>query len=295
MDFQFKKNTLIKFFLFNFFCLFAFLSFFSSPVRSETLVIATLNSAPSNEIKRLLPLSNYIVQRLQVQNFDKSKVLVEKSVPRIAKLLQEGKIDVYIGNPFTAVAMSRLSGMKFLLQTTSQGADKHPSVIFVKNNSTINKAKDLQGKKIAFEDSLSTSGYFLPKWFLTTKGLKLNPLKKISDEVKTDELGYVFSNDDLNTLFWVKKGKIDAGAVDAVTYQLQAKESLDQLKIIEKTLPLPPLLIGYRSNLAPDLVLRLKFVLLKMHETDEGRNETFHRLQLSNPDQEMGAPALGEH
>ncbi|MBF0492598.1 MAG: phosphate/phosphite/phosphonate ABC transporter substrate-binding protein [Deltaproteobacteria bacterium] len=248
--------------------------FLLSPVslaQADPLVLATLNSTPSNEIKRLLPFSNYIAQRLQMQEVDKVKLRVEKNIIKIGQLIQEDKVDIYFGNPFTALALNRLSGMKFLLQALSQGADRHPSVIFVKSNSAMKKLTDLQGRKIAFEDPLSAEGYLLPKWLLMEKGLKLKLLKKVTDEVGMGELGYIFSRDDINTLLWVKKGKVDAGAVDSHIYAKQAKESLDQLRIIEKTISLPSLLIGYRSDLSPKLLTRLKFVLQNMHKTDEGK------------------------
>lgn len=251
--------------------LFSFLLLTSLNLSAAPLVISTLNASPNNEIKRLLPFSNYIAERLLVKEVDKSKVRVEKNIVKIGQLLQEDKIDIYIGNPFTSIALNRLSGMRFLLQAVSQGSEKNPSIIFVRNNSAVKKAKDLSGKKIAFEDSLSTSGYHLPKLHLSGKGLKLNPLKKLEEDVAVGDLGYIFSKSDLNTLLWVKKGKIEAGAVDALTYGKQAKESLDQLRIIERTVALPSILVGYRSDLSPQVVTRLKYVLKQMHETDEGK------------------------
>jgi len=243
----------------------------SAPVQAASLIVGTLGINPNSDIKKMLPFANYLASHLQADGIDQGKVRIEKNILPIAQALRKKRMDLYIGNPFTSVALNRLTGMRFLLQASSQGAEKHSSVIFVRNNSSIKYLKDLRGKVIAFENPLSAFGYLLPKWLLIERGFKLKFLKKITEAVSSEEIAYLFSKDDQNTLLWVKKEKVEAGAIDYETYKNQAKESLAQLRIIEKTAPLPPLLISCRSELSPELIKHLKEILKKMPDTDEGK------------------------
>lgn len=246
---------------------------FSVITNSEaaTLVLGSISATPNSEIKKLLPFVNYLVHNLQSEGLDDGKIRIEKNITRITRLLHEKKIDLYLGDPFTSLALNQKAGTHFLLQAISQGSAKHNSVIFIRSDPSIKQLKDLRGKIIAFDQALSTFGYLLPKWLLIEKGIKLKFLKTIKDRVASDEVGYIFSKDDLNTLLWVKKGKVVAGAVDYETYKKQPKDSLDQLKVIEKTVSLPPFILSYRSDLAPAFVKNIKDVLSKMDKTNEGK------------------------
>lgn len=248
-----------------------FFILFPERIQASTLVLAGINQNPNNELSKLLPFVNYLAHHLQSDGFDKGSVRIEKTIPPIATLMKKGKIDLFLGGPFTSVALHQLAKTNFLLQGITEGSDKHYSVIFVRNDSSVKHLKDLKGKVIAFENPLSTFGYSLPKGLMLERGLKFKLLKTDKENVAPDEVAYQFSNDDENTILWVKKGKVIAGAVDYEIYKLQAKETLDQLRIIEKTISLPPYIISFRENLSPEVVSHLKEVLKKMHQTDEGK------------------------
>ncbi len=265
----FSKNSsrLVRFLLKGIFIL-----FFLTEAQASPLIVGALSPSPNTEIKKLYPLANYLASQLQAYGFVKEgRVRIEKNISQMSKLLRSKKVDLYLGTPFNSIALEQSAEMSFLVQAVSQGAGKHSSVIFVRTDSPVKYLRDLKGEVIAFENSLSTFGYLLPKSLLKERGYKLKFLKKVTDPAPSEEVAYVFSQDDGNTLLWVKKRKVGAGAVDAEAYQKQAEESLAQLRIIERTISLPPLLIGYRSTLSPELVKALKEILKKMHKTDEGK------------------------
>jgi phosphonate transport system substrate-binding protein len=62
---------------------------------------------------------------------------------------------------------------RLVLRRWQRGKAEYQSLIFAKKDSGINSLQDLRGKVIAFEDPESTSGHFLPRFFLVKRGFKM--------------------------------------------------------------------------------------------------------------------------
>jgi phosphonate transport system substrate-binding protein len=235
------------------------------------IIIGSIHFEPAAEIKRFWPLARYLANQLQSAGIDHGRVVVAKSVFEMAAFLREGKVDLYIDSPFTSVAVSRLSGSKFLLRRWKKGVGEYHTVIFARKDSGISRLEDLRGKKIAFEEPSSSSGYLLPKMILVEQGLKLVPKQAATDAVEPDEVGYVFSYDDESTMVWVLRRQVFAGATDNHHFLGQAKGNLENLTIISETFSMPRHVVSYRADLPYKLVERLKEILLQMDQQEEGK------------------------
>lgn len=237
----------------------------------KPISIGSVGDAPNEEIKKFLSLANYLAKQLQSEGFDQGKVVVARSIPEMAALLRDGKIDLYVDSPFPTVAVSRLTGSKLLLRRWKQGISDYYTVIFARVDSGINRPEDLKGRMMALKDLSSSSGYFLPKMVLTQRGLKLVLKKDAFDPVKPGEVGYVFSNSEENGMVWVLRGKVSAGAMDNQRYLQQAGRSLNSLKTIYKTFSVPRHIVSYRADLSSELVARIKEIMIQMDQSEEGR------------------------
>ncbi len=233
--------------------------------------VGSISIEPASEIKRFLPFANYLAKQLKAEGFDQGKVVVAKSMPEMASFLKEGKVDLYIDSPFPSVAVSRLSGSKFLLRRWKKGIGEYHSVIFTNKDSGISRLEDLKGKIIAFEEPFSSSGYFIPKVALMQEGLKLVPKKDTSDPLAPAEVGYVFSRGDENTMLWVLRGKVMAGAMDNQKYPNEARGNLNSLRIVYKSSSFPRHIVSYRADLPVNLVAKIKETLIKMDQSEEGK------------------------
>lgn len=238
---------------------------------AEPIKIGSISSEPAAEVKKFLPLASYLAKRLQSDGINEGTVVVAANIPQMAAFLKEGKVDLYIDSAFPSVAVSRLSGSRSFLRRWKKGIAEYHTVIFAKKDSGIQRLEDLNGKTIIFEEAFSTSGYFLPKLVLRQAGLTLVPKKTPSEAVAPREVGYVFSQDDENTMVWVLRGQRLVGAMDNQNYVKEAKAHLDTLQVIHRTYSLPRHIVSYRADLAPRLVARLKDVLVTMDQSDEGR------------------------
>jgi phosphonate transport system substrate-binding protein len=239
---------------------------------AEPVIIGSIHREAAAEIKKFLPLANYVGRHLQPEGITEARIVVAKDVSQMATLLREGKVDVYIDSPFPSVAASLLSGSKYLLRRWKRGRAEYRSVLFAKKDSNLHRLEDLKGNILAFEEPFSSSGYFIPKMALAQAGFKLVLKPDPTKPVKREEIGYVFSLDDENTIVWVLRGKVTAGATDDYMYQKETHRYPNSLKVIHTTSSFPRHLVSCRADLAPNLVTRIKEILLEMDQSPEGRS-----------------------
>lgn len=238
---------------------------------AEPLVIGSIHHEVASEIKKFLPLADYLGKHLQSEEVNEAKIVVAKDVFQMGTLLQKRKVDIYIDSFFPSVAANLLSGSKFLLRRWKRGRPEYRSVIYHKKDSNLHQVESLKGHILAFEEPFSTSGYFIPKIALVQAGLKLTPKPDAAKSTDPQEIGYVFSLDDENTVAWVLAGKVSAGATDDYTYQRQTHRYPNSLKAIHTTSSFPRHLVSHRADLAPKLVTKIKAILIQMDQSEEGR------------------------
>lgn len=237
-----------------------------------SITVGSISVDPADDFAEFAPLAAYLAKQLPSDGVDRGRVVVADGIPQMARYLREGKVDLYIDSPFPSMAVSRAAGSRFLLRRWKRGQSEYHSVIFVREDSGIGRLEDLKGKVIAFEEPFSSSGYFLPKVTLAQKGFTLVPKREASDPVAPDEVGYVFSYDDEDTMVWVLRRKVAAGATDDQTYVKKAKGSLGSLRVIYRTPSVARQIVSCRSDLPPALVAHVKRILLEMERTAEGRS-----------------------
>jgi phosphonate transport system substrate-binding protein len=238
---------------------------------AEVITIGSLHIEPAREVNKFLPLANFLSKELKPEGIDQGKVVVAHTIAEMASFVREAKVDLYIDSVFPTLAVSRLSGSKPLLRRWKKGVSEYSSVLFVRKDSGMKRLDDLKGKVIAFDEPYSSSGYFLPKLALMQVGLRLVAKEQHSGLIGPGEVGYVFSSSDENTLLWVLRGKVQAGALDNWVYDQKASAHLQDLTVLYKSPLMPRQLVSFRANLPAKLVARIKEVLTKMDQSEDGR------------------------
>ena len=166
--------------------------------------------------------------------------------------------------------MAQGSGAVPILSRWKDGVSQYRSVVFVRADSGITTTDGLRGARIGFDDDFSTSGYFLPKAALVAAGLPMSALATPTSDVPAGEVGYVFTEDDENTLFWVMEGRAEAGAMSENELRELAGTDFDSLRILA-TSPMVPRQVAVRSrHLTAALVAAIQTALITMHEDDAG-------------------------
>jgi len=244
----------------------------SAEAFAAELVLGSIGRSPSDEIRDLKPIADYLTTELKGDGVDRVTVVVAPSIAVMAAYMKEGKVDLFIDSPIAAAAVSEFSGSRFLLRRWKRGNAEYRGTIFVRKDSGMSRLEDLKGKMIAFEEPFSTSGHFLPRIALLRTGLPVTPKEDPSQPVGKDEIGAVFSRDNENSILWVLKKKVAAGATDQQTLvELSRGDIMKKLKILQESPPYPRHILSVREGLSPGLVARIRNILTKMHEVPEGR------------------------
>jgi phosphonate transport system substrate-binding protein len=234
------------------------------------ITLGFITSSPIEEGRRLSPLVNYLARQLKSEGIGEGNVVPANSIEAMSSLLRTSQADIYIDSFFPTMAVSRLSGSKLLLRGWKDGGSDYKSVIFTRKDSRITILEHLGGKVIAFDEPFSSSGYFVPKVELMKIAFQVLPDRPGGGPVRGDEVRYVFSRGDTNTIYMVAKGEVAAGAVDDQNYRAVAK-NLDNLKILHETASFPRQIVSHRADFPVNLVTKIKNVLSNMTRTLEGR------------------------
>ena len=200
------------------------------------------------------------------------KVLVVSTLPDLANLLGQRKIDFYFESPYPTYVVNQVQGAgKLLLRRWKSGMAEYRSLIATSKESGVNRLDQLRGKTIGFEDPESTSGYFLPKFFLQRNGFKLAPASGPGGPVSASEIGYVFANgvDRLYEMIFTRQ--VAAVTISDDDFAALDEKRKSQLNILAQTEMLPRHLVSVRKDFAQPESDRLAGLLQAMHEDVEGR------------------------
>ena len=237
----------------------------------DTLVIGSISRSIKEEIETFRPLADYLKPRLGAAGISDVKIVVATTSAEMSRQLANGKVDLYIDSPFIVAEMSREAGAKPVLRRWKKGMAEYRTLFVVRKDSGIRSLDDLRGKVVAFDDPQSSSGHLLPRAMLLERGYRLMEVSDPAAPVPPDAIGFVFSMDDVNTMFWVDHGKVAAGVTSLDFLQLYQKKRKDNLVVIERSISIPRQVVAHRRGLDRAVVAELERVLIEMATTTEGR------------------------
>jgi phosphonate transport system substrate-binding protein len=242
-------------------------------VEAKTITLGIVAPMNQKEVEEhFRDFVRYVARKLSSAPAIEGRIVVAPTQSGLANLLTEQKVDFYMESPYPTYLINNVYGAgKLLLRRWKGGMAEYHALIFTKKNSETRRLEDLRGKIIAFEDPGSTSGHFLPKFFLSRRGFKLSEKTRIEPNVSPGEVGYIFvySQDKIVDLVLIKS--VAAGAFSNDDYATLDERKKSDITILAETDRLPRHLLSIRRDLAPVLVDRLEKLLLSMHEDPEGR------------------------
>lgn len=238
------------------------------------LVLGRYSQEPRKHIGRLRAMADHLTGALAGDGVTAVDVLVVDSVDALRSMLREGKIDIISETPFLAFDLVDAGVADILLREWKGGVPEYRSVIVARRDGPVRDIADLTGRKFAFEDEESTSGYLAPRAALEAAGLVLAALRRPHDPVPDGKVGYAFARGEINVIAWVNRGLADAGSVSNLDWE-NPKDTPENLKkdlvIIHETELFTRSLLLVRRGLDTRLKTRIRDILETMHETPEGR------------------------
>ena len=242
-------------------------------VEVKTISLGIVSEARQKQIEEhYRDFVRYVARKLSSASDVEGKVLIAATPPELAKLLEQQKVDFYMESAYSTYIINDVEGAaKLLLRRWQRGKPEYQSLIFAKRNSGVNRLDDLRGKIIVFENLKSTSGYFLPKFFLQRNGFKLSEKSRLDTAVTPAEIGYIFASSQEKLVNLVLTNQAAGGAFSDDDYAKLDEKTKAEIGVLAQTERLPRYLVSIRKDLAPALADRLKAILMAMSEDDEGR------------------------
>ena len=241
------------------------------PAEVRAIVLGDVSDDPAEVIEGGQPLADYLAGQLSDHGITEGRVRVATSTEEMIQLLASGEVDLYFDSTYPATLVSDAAEARIILRRWRFGVEEYQSVIFASEASGITSIDQLPGHMVAMDAPYSTSGFVLPSVLLIENGFKLAGKERYDDPVAEDEIGFVFSYDDENTLQWVLNGFTAAGVTDDFHFDVDfPRDAADQLVELARTESTPRQVAVIRSGLDEELVQAIVRVLTTMHETEAG-------------------------
>lgn len=233
-----------------------------APVAGQTKLVMVF--VPSRETDVVLFSGQQIGRMLSVALGVPVEAVVSTSYTAAIEAMCSGRADIGALNPFSYVLAHEKCGVEVAAISVRFGLPYYRSQISVRADANINQIADLQGKRFAFVDPASTSGYLFPAAMLKKMGY--DPDKFFSQTV--------FAGSHPNVILAIYRGQVDGGASfeDARTnIQAQFPDVIQKVKVLTYTDPIPNDTWSLSAKLTPELRAKIKDRLLRIATTPDGK------------------------
>lgn len=204
-------------------------------------------------------LGKMLTQALGIQ----VDAVVATSFSAAIEAMCAGRADIGALNPFGYVLAHSKCGVEVSAISVRFGLPYYRAQISVRADANINKIEDLKGKRFAFVDPASTSGYLFPAAMLKKMGY--DPDHFFSQTV--------FAGSHPNVILAIYRGQVDGGSTfeDARTnIQAQFPDVMQKVKVLTYTNPIPNDTWSVNAKLNPALKAKIKDRLLRIAKTPDG-------------------------
>lgn len=212
-------------------------------------------------IEEIRPLEDMLTEKIgkKVEGF------IATNYIGVVEALGTGTIDFALIPPFAYILANKKHGSEALL--TSLNKNNEPgyySVIVTRNDLGIDKVSDLKGKKIAFVDPSSTSGYIFPAVILMDNNID------IEKDVK-----YQFAGGHDKAIQLLINGDVDAiGTYENALkkFSKEFPEIQNKTKILEKSDLIPGVTLTISSKIDAETKNKIKESFLSITSEKEGED-----------------------
>ncbi len=205
------------------------------------------------------PLMAYLSGALR----QKVVLYIAKNYGDLRTQMEAGAVDIGSFSPFAYVDAARGGKIRIIAQSILDGSATYRGIIVARKDSRLKTVNDLRGKRFAFVDPKSASGYIYPRAMLIEKGI--NP------ESYFKETFFAGGHDQV--IAAVLDGRADAGAIydGALGVAKRIGLATENLMTLASTDPIPHDAIAVRKAMDKILAKRIQDALLNMDKTETGR------------------------
>jgi phosphonate transport system substrate-binding protein len=223
---------------------------------------------PSVDMKLLEDTSKALKKYMEANTPYKYQISIPSSYVAVVEAFGTKRADVAAINTFGYVLAHEKYGAEARLMTVRFGEETYKAQFLARADSKIKKLSDLQGKKVAFVDPSSVSGYLLPMKYLKDRG------------IKPKQIVFAMRHDSVITMIYQRQ--VDAGVTfysppaendiqDARRLvRAQFPDVEKKIKIIELSSPIPNDPVIFRKDMPEKMKKEIADALIKFAATPEG-------------------------
>jgi phosphate/phosphite/phosphonate ABC transporter binding protein len=237
-----------------------FLSFQLSVVQAAELKFGFTPVLSEAEMREeFQPLMNYMTKSTGIE----VTLYIAKSYGDLREQMEAGKVDIGSFSPFAYVDAVQGGKIKIIAQSILDHSAFYRGLIIARKSSGITDVAGLKGKRFAFVDPKSASGYVYPRAMLIEKGF--DPDKFFKETI--------FSGGHDKVIVAVLDGKVEAGAIYDGALAIAKGKGLkvDDLTTIASTEPIPHDAIVVRSGMDDATARKIQKALIDLERTEEGK------------------------
>jgi len=177
--------------------------------------------------------------------------------------MEAGAVDIGSFSPFAYVDAVRGGKIRIIAQSIIDGSGAYRGIIVVRKGSGLKALADLKGKRFAFVDPKSASGYVYPRAMLIEKGMIPESYFKET----------IFTGGHDKVIAAVLDGRADAGAIYEGALGVAKAEGVptENLATLAGTDPIPHDAITVRIGLDGGLAKKIQAALVDLDKNEAGR------------------------
>ncbi len=205
------------------------------------------------------PLMTYLSDAIG----QKVSLYIAKNYGDLRTQMEAGTVNIGSFSPFAYVDAARGGKIRIIAQSILEGSATYRGLIVARKDSGLKTVAALEGKRFAFVDPKSASGYVYPRAMLIEKGV--TPERYFKETI--------FAGGHDKVIAAVLEGKVDAGAIyDGALGVAKAKGMrTEELVTLVNTDPIPHDAIAVRIGMDETLAKKIQTALVNLDKSEAGR------------------------
>jgi phosphonate transport system substrate-binding protein len=196
-------------------------------------------SVPQEDLNvQYAPLRDHI-QEYTTSNYDtpeglQARMNIGSNYSAVIQALGQGTADLAETGPFAAAVGVETDNLEVVLQRFGYGTWTYKSIIAVRNDSDISGIADLEGRRVAFSDPLSTSGFLFPAAAMKEAGVDIGNLPEGNGSQAAFEP--VFAGGHVQSYTLLEQEQVDAAGMGGFVRDTKAGPTPDEFGNVATTL-----------------------------------------------------------
>lgn len=232
--------------------------------------VITMGFVPMRDGDKLVESVKPLADMLSEELGTKVEGFTATNYVGVVEGLGSGQVDFGIIPPFAYVLANQESDAQVILTAiNNKGEAKYRAQFLVRKDSGISSFADIKGKRVAFVDPSSTSGYLFPGAHLISEGIDIEK-----------DIDYMYSGGHDKSLQLLLNGDVDVAItfVDArERYVDEFPTAMEETELLGYTDYIPNISVTTRGDMDSELQGKIQEALLKIINSEEG-GELFQEL-----------------